>query len=420
MFIAAVVAMVFCALLMVRGYVRCPYWDQWWVIAQIADGESPRSLSWLWSQQNEHRILFPRLLIWLDVSLFGARNISLFLFTFAVQTAHWLLWIFAIRRWGPADRGLRWTIAGIFGYCLFCPNQIENFVWAFQFSFLLTFFLATLAFVSVLLAEEVKAPKHLVGVEIAASVLAVCNIAAGLLIWPFLIALSFLRKASRRVLIVLMLVAIASYIAYFAGYQQPAYHSSLWTSLQSPKLLLRYVLTLFGTSWWFLLPHLARTIALVAICLAALLFFSDLRQPGGIGKLEPLLFVEIAFLLTASVVTALGRVTLGIGQASSSRYQTPAMLFWASLASLLLLWLNQCGRVRLLMAARLLTLAVVLLSCLGMWPIYAANEQRARELGRACEVVSSGRLEPGITDKLLDRPDVLKRGSEFLRKIWSW
>ena len=156
MFTAAVVAMLFCLLLMVRGYVRCPFWDQWWVVAQIADGESPLSLAWLWSQQNEHRILFPRLLVWLDVSVFGARNISLFLFTFTVQFGHWLLWIFAIRRWGPTDRGLRWTLAGLFGYCLFCPNQIENFVWAFQCLFLFTFFLATLAFVCALLLDEVK------------------------------------------------------------------------------------------------------------------------------------------------------------------------------------------------------------------------------------------------------------------------
>jgi hypothetical protein len=419
MFTAAVAAMLFCLLLMVRGYVRCPFWDQWWVVAQIADGESPRSLAWLWSQQNEHRILFPRLLVWLDVSVFGARNVSLFLFTFTVQFAHWLLWIFAIRRWGPADRGLRWTLVGLFGYCLFCPNQIENFVWAFQFLFLLTFFLATLAFVCALLLDEVKARRSLMAAEIAAPLLAMCNIAAGLLIWPFLIVLSYLRKANRRLLTLLLVVGAASYVAYFAGYQRPPYHSGLWVSLQSPKLLFRYILTFFGTSWWFLLPHLARTIALAAICVALFLFVSRVRGRESTGKFELLLFAELAFLLTTAFVTALGRMTMGIGQASSSRYQTPAMLFWACLASLLLLWLGRRGNVRLLVAARALIVMAVSLSAFGMRPIYSANEARARELGNACEVVASGRLEPGVTDKLLDRPDVLKRGSEYLRHVWK-
>lgn len=129
--------------------------------------------------------------------------------------------------------------------------------------------------------------------------------------------------------------------------------------------------------------------------------------------------MELAFLMTTSVVIALGRLALGIGQASSSRYQSPAMLFWASLASVLLLWLNQRKSVRLLTAARVLIIFVVLLSAFGMRPIYSANERRARELGTACEVVASGRLEPGVTDKLLDRPEVLHRGGEFLRRIWN-
>ena len=43
-------------------------------------------------------------------------------------------------------------------------------------------------------------------VEIAAPLLAMCNIAAGLLIWPFLIVLSYLRKANRRLLTLLLVI----------------------------------------------------------------------------------------------------------------------------------------------------------------------------------------------------------------------
>src|SRR6185312_10244114 len=146
--------------------------------------------------------------------------------------------------------------------------------------------------------------------------------------WPFLIGLSYLRKTNRRLLALLFMVAAVSYVAYFAGYQRPPYHSSLWASLQSPNLLFRYVLTFFGTSWWFLLPHLARTIALAAICFALFLLVSRIRGHEKMGKFDLLLFVELAFLLTTALVTALGRMRRGIGRASSSRYQTPAMLFW--------------------------------------------------------------------------------------------
>jgi hypothetical protein len=84
-----------------------------------------------------------------------------------------------------------------------------------------------------------------------------------------------------------------------------------------------------------------------------------------------------------------------------------------------LLWLNQRGSVRLLVAARAMIVAIVLLSSFGMRSIYTANEVRARELGQACKLIASGRLEPGVTDKLLDRPQVLREAGEFLRKIWT-
>jgi hypothetical protein len=37
------------------------------------------------------------------------------------------------------------------------------------------------------------------------------------------------------------------------------------------------------------------------------------------------------FLLSTAFLTALGRVDFGLEQASASRYQTPAMLFWWTL-----------------------------------------------------------------------------------------
>jgi hypothetical protein len=419
MWIAAAVSLVFCAVLMVRGYLKCPFWDEWWVIAQIAHGESPRSLSWLWSQHNEHRILFPRLLIWLDVAFFGAKNISLSVFAFTVQGAHWVLWIVAVRRWGPVDRSLRWMMQGLFGYCLFCPTQVENFVWAFQFSFLFTFFLATLSFFCVLLLDEAKAPRRLFIVPILAVVLATCTLASGLLVWPFLIALACMQKVGRKRLVALVFIAVVCFLAYFIGYQTPSYHSSVTASLQRPGSLLRYVLTFFGTSWWFLLPHLARAIAFLAIGGSLVLTVVSLRRETPRNKLELLLFVEIGFLLATAFVTALGRVSLGVGQASSSRYQTPAMLFWACFVTLLLFWFRRSGYLGLVNAIRAATVLVVVLSALGMWPIYVANETRARQLRQACQALASDHFKEGVTDRLLSNQEALKQGGEFLRNIWK-
>lgn len=417
--IAAAIALVLCAVLMITGYVKCPYLDEWWIVRQLADGASPRSLSWLWSQQNEHRILVPRLLIWLDLYAFGGRNISLFLLTFATQTAHWLLWLFAVRRWSGAPRSVQLMMQGVFGYCLFCPNQIENFVWAFQFSFVLPFFLATLAFTCILLMDDVKRPQLYLATAIAAPFIAMCNLAGGIIIWPFLLLIAVWRKRSRRELLVLFVIAAGVIGIYYTGYQTPPYHSNPIKSLGNPYAIYRYILTYFGTSWWFLLPHLARTLAFGGLLL---FLFLIVRSRGGLcgaNKFRILLITEGLFLLATALVTALGRVTLGIGQASSSRYQTPAMLFWASLASLLLLWAHEYSRQRLVTAIQSVLLIVAALSLLGLPEIYSVNRQRAQRLRAACEVVSSGGRSPRLTERLSDRPELIEKGGALLRSIWN-
>lgn len=419
MMAAASVAVLFIAVLMVTGYSKCPYWDQWWVVYQLAKGASPRSLTWLWSQQNEHRILIPRLLIALDLYVFGARNISLFLLTFVAQLAHWLIFAFAAKRWLTGPRALLWTMQGLFGCCLFSYVQIENFVWAFQFSFILAFFLASLAFVSVLLIDEAKRPAVFIALAALTPLLAISSLASGLLIWPTLLLLCWCQRVSRSTLLVLFAAAAFSYSAYFIGYKTPSYLSSPIAALQSPWKVFRYLLTYFGTSWWSLLPHEARVIAFAGIAVFGSFAVAAIRNRSSIGKMEALLFAEGAYLLSTAFTTALGRVGLGIGQASSSRYQTPAMIFWGCVVGLSLLHLSKRSKPGGLLALQAGILMLAVLLSFGIPYTYTANIARARGLNQACEAVSAGIDDPELTARLSDQPLVVKRASELLRRLWK-
>ncbi len=410
--------MVFCAVLIGTGYLKCPYWDQWWIVSQLAEGASPFSLQWLWSQQNEHRILFTRLIVSLDVYKLGARNLLPFGLIFTIQLLHLFLWIFAIRRWCSDSLNIRLVIAGVFGYCLFCPNQIENFVWAFQFTFLIPFFLATLAFICVLLMSEIKQAQWLFAVVLISPLVALSCLAIGLFVWPFLILLATKQKLPRWVLVVATIIAVASIAFYLHGYRSPAYHSNPLQALQMPVPFFRYVLTFFGTSWWFLLPHLARTIAMVGIVLLLYLAAGTISKRS-VNKFKLLLAVEGVFLFGTALITASGRVLLGVGQAGSSRYQTPAMLFWAIVAALCLLWLEEHRKRRLLNGLQTVILIVVFLSAFAMPSIYRSNLARSGELRAACEVIATGGNAPNSTKKLSDYPDVLAVGGKFLRSIWN-
>jgi hypothetical protein len=223
----------------------------------------------------------------------------------------------------------------------------------------------------------------------------------------------------QRVLIALSASAAAAIGLYYAGYHTPSYLSDPLRSLRSPYLLFRYILTYFATSWWFLVPHLARTIAFVAIAIFLYLAFVVAREGKRASKFEMLLVIEGLFVLATAGVTALGRLGLGIGQASSSRYQSVAMLFWASLASLLLLRLAKQSRPGSVLAIQSMIVGVMIASIFGLPAIYSANRNRARILGEACAVVASGSNRPDLTKRLSDRPDLITKGGALLRSVWN-
>lgn len=135
----------FAVALTLRCYMPCPFWDEWVVVGDIARGNGPGNWAWLWSQQNEHRLLIPRLLVWVDLFGFGGKNVSLFVEIFAVQFFHLAAICFVVERFARVPAFLKRSIQGLFAFCLFHPNQVENYTWAFQIVFVLPFALATVA-----------------------------------------------------------------------------------------------------------------------------------------------------------------------------------------------------------------------------------------------------------------------------------
>jgi peptidoglycan/LPS O-acetylase OafA/YrhL len=120
-----------------------------------------------------------------------------------------------------------------------------------------------------------------------------------------------------------------------------------------------------------------------------------------------------------ALATALGRIGLGTGQASSSRYQTPAMIFWGCLLGLSLLWLNKRQNPRGLLALQGGMLLIVIVLAFGVPYTYSVNLARARKLNEACAAVSAGIDDPKLTARLIDQRVVLERAGELLRKLWK-
>lgn len=167
-----------------------------------------------------------------------------------------------------------------------------------------------------------------------------------------------------------------------------------------------------------LLPHKERLIAFASILIfAAILGRALRRRRGGVSDLEWLLLGECGLTIAIALLTAFGRIQFGEGQAFAGRYQTPAMIYWAALGSLLLLlaYEKRPSRFHVVQAMLLGGMLASVLTFPGIW---GSTTARADELRIACRAVMGPQFDVHAASKLYENTTVVKEGREFLRRKW--
>jgi hypothetical protein len=338
------------ALIVYRTYSPVIFWDQWVVVdaAMRTAGKFP-PLSMLWAQQNEHRIVVGRLACLADLYFFGGKNVSLLIEIYLVQLASALLFLWAFHHFGKASKAVLVTAAGLLLFCMLCPLQMENFEWGFQITFVFAEVAASFAFAAMVwYSAELATGKAsrrvgLLLLSFFAAFLSECSLADGVLVWPILLLLTLVLRLPKWTQFLTAAVGASAIALYLPGYQSPPYHSRLSTSILHPLSVAKYVVTYFGSSWdstlpsYKALPTFSELVTVLAIAgSVASVAWLFLRPRSRRDPLRAFLGANILFAIAAAVLTSLGRLSFGIGQAISSRYQVIALLFWASLGGLML------------------------------------------------------------------------------------
>ena len=321
-----------------------PFWDGWTQVEVAANGRSPVSPSWLWQQHNEHRLVVPKLFLAFDLRLFRARQFFLLASIFVIQLLHLTLLSWSMRVLGGWSGALWRAGTGVAAFCLFCPTQAENFTWGFQVCFVLPPFFATLSFVALLLywaetqqPDKQPSPWFLV-LSILAATGAAYSLANGSLLWPLLAAAALYLRLRPRVILSFAAAGVISTALYLYHYVRPEGHANPLQSLAAPLTILKYCSAYFFSAWPYydtgarlILPRLVLPMVVLMLLPAALPYLREFR-PFAVQ-----LILTILYCLGTAFITATGRLSFGISQATVSRYQTVALLFWCCLA---LLWLG--------------------------------------------------------------------------------
>lgn len=329
---------------LVALHTAIPVWDQ-------LDLPTPAEIQRdLFKRHNEHLIVLPRLGFLLDLALTRGGNGVNIATIQLIQAAHAVLlaWVVAAGRnvasEGPASAAAgRWPDPLALGLALcivFSAQQFENLGWGFQTQFVGVFALATACF-AVLLFGGAGA-----GATVGACLLgaaAALTMANGVFILPIAAVLALLAGRPWKQVAALGSAALIVGIGFVATHVPVPGHSSTSDALRQPWRVAIYLATYIGSGPVRVLripspggmPILASAVIGVAgLTLVALLGIRALRMRQRVAPGEWVLLGLIGFILLSAAATAAGRFTLGYGQATSSRYGTPALLFWCAL----LLW----------------------------------------------------------------------------------
>ena len=327
------------AYMVISTYSPLPHWDEWALFDHLATGQG-WSVPWLWAQHNEHRILVPKLFFLIDVELFRGTQVFLLASIFLIQLFQVALLSFSLRTLGGM-RGAAWrTGTGLIAYCVLCPIQQENLIWGFQLQFAIPAAMATLALLALLLYYR-RERAGLLLLSVAAATIATWSLANGMLLWPLLLLAALLLGMRRSVLLVVALVGAANIGLYLYHYRRPSPETQLPSLSHGLATTLQYITVYFGSTF---VRHssgwTAVLLGAIGLCLAGAIIVRVLPQPGKRSLLVLQLSLLMLLCIATAVITASGRLHLGLEQATASRYQTFALLFWCSLGLSILFYVQ--------------------------------------------------------------------------------
>jgi hypothetical protein len=320
--------------LILRYGVDVPYVDEWSLASLYAKAHA-HTLTWadLFAQHNEHRYIFPKLLLILFAAMAHGNLRSEMIFSLLLCCASSAVLWWLLRRTVAGTSAKRLFVLVLLNLILFSPVQAENWIWGFQFTVFLVELLVLLG-VAVATSHLQVAQKFALSAVIAG--VGTFSFGNGFLLWliTFPVALAAedrLRRGARwRWLAAWGAVFVATVLLYFTGYSRPAHHPPFAAS--------SYVWDYYIYIACFLGAHLASAareggVALpIAIGSGLLVLYTGVavvarqaRDPALRQKLLPWLAMGL-FAISSAVMASLTRIGFGVNQGLDSRYTTFSLL----------------------------------------------------------------------------------------------
>jgi hypothetical protein len=400
--------------------INVPFSDQWELIPLLEKlHDKTLTLADLWQQHNEHRIIFPKILM-LFLAHFSNWNIFLELCTNMVLAIINLLFLFSILRNTSESLKSPW-LKIIISLLIFSMVQYENWFWGWQIQIFMSVLGAIIAIWSV---NKWQGKTIGLTIAISAAILSSYSFSTGLVTWPAVVALLLLQKKWKlKHIIIWLLTCITTVLLFYHNYTKSNTNAPFSFILSHPSIYIRYVLTYLGSS----LGHSrssSQVVASIMLIITSLAIF-DIRRLNKerFRNLTPWLALAI-YAILAACVTGAGRIGLGSQQALASRYTTISTLLVISAAVTIYhsMELNLSINKKRSLKDILFIIAITSVFCLSYSNSYTHGVKEMKKIAKCVNESAFCLTDPENADddslkRLYPNPDVIRQRIKVLSEL---
>lgn len=334
--VLVIAPIIFLGLLILRRAVNMVYWDEW-ELTSIFQHIHSGHIYWsdFWAQHNEHRLLFPTIILVFLAQLTHWNIVveCMVSLAVAVTSFYFLLRTFNATSKIPSERPI--ILVFLLSIVWFSPVQVENWLWGWQLEWFLSVFGVMLVAFSLSKVKNRVLSKWTLLMLLAGGVLAQYSLGNGTLVWPIaLVALLYQRLRIKQVAVIAV-TAITTTSLYYWGYTTPVGAPSRTLALEQKFNYIKFVLLYLGRPLAYLHQPalLAGFMLVVVFTVSSVCLF--MRDQAKFKKAIPWIFLGL-YSIASAMVTGLARLGFGVLESTSSRYTTISSLLLIS--TIILCW----------------------------------------------------------------------------------
>ncbi|MDQ0622005.1 hypothetical protein QFZ39_001215 [Paraburkholderia graminis] len=369
----------------VNWFSPVPYWDMWDGYVGFFLAVSRGDWSQFFAQANEHRIVFSKILFWLDIRYFSGQARFLIASNVVLLFALWTTFAYISRRLIGGLPSL--TTAALVAIPCFSWMQSENITWGYQSQFFVAclFPLVALVFLALSLEDPKKLRWFLIALGFG--IASYGSMGNGILAMPALSVAAILSGRTRRSRILILIgTTVLCTLLWFYDYESPNRDPA------SLGAMVVFTLAFLGSPFGVVAKNNWVAVAAGAFFVSAsLLLFVRWWRAEGRDPLTLTTIIFLAYVGATAAGAAHGRASTGVEIGDfSSRYTTPALMGWATLLILIVATYRHRTQPTLVLLS-------ILLPIMFIWPQLPAFDTYAPEQHKK-QLLAALALDLGVVD----------------------